>query len=75
MGKPGEDARQTESRLILARAAREGDLAGGTVMPGAELDAPDRIEVLGMKIAKVLSIVLTVAIILWLAWPLLAGRI
>lgn len=75
MGKPGDDARQRESRLILARAAREGDLAGGTAMPGAGRDETDRIEVLGMKIAKVLSVVLTVAIILWLAWPLLTGRI
>ena len=31
------DEREKESRLILARAAREGDLAAGTRMPGAEM--------------------------------------
>jgi hypothetical protein len=76
--QPPEDAnaaRQAESRRILSAVDAQTDGMGMTArlgrhFSGADADQNDRVEVLGRRIGRTLSLVLCIALILWLAYRL-----
>lgn len=74
--------RQAESRQILDRIAREADgsglLGGAARRTGAHLaaqdaDQDDRIELWGTRIGRMLGLVITLGLFVWLIVYLLRG--
>ena len=64
MPSHGDSQRTDESRRILARVSGEAE-AGGAAIGGGADDPADPVEKMGMRIARVLSMAITVAVIAW----------
>ncbi|MEQ1953741.1 hypothetical protein [Mesorhizobium sp. CN2-181] len=64
MPSDGDSQRTDESRRILARVAGEAEPDGATTGRGAD-DRPDPVERLGIRIGRLLSVAITVAVMVW----------
>lgn len=74
--------RQAESRQILDRVAREADSSGllgsaarrtGAHLTAQDADQDDRIELWGTRIGRMLGLVITLGLFVWLILYLLGG--
>ncbi|MBA3448686.1 MAG: hypothetical protein H0T56_13995 [Pseudaminobacter sp.] len=77
MAAGGDDDRDAESRRILDRVAREAESGGSSLVSravrrardhvsAADADRDDTIEYWGTRVGRVLGLVLTIGIIVWL---------
>ncbi|MDQ6432593.1 hypothetical protein RB623_00830 [Mesorhizobium sp. LHD-90] len=64
MPSDGDSQRTDESRRILARVSGEAEPGSASIGRGAD-DPADPVEKMGMRIARVLSMAITVAVIAW----------
>jgi hypothetical protein len=78
--KPTEAQRAAESRRILATVNDEMQVSGlgnriGNHFAAREVDPSDKVEVLGRRIGRLLSLMLCIGLMIWLAFFLMRNAV